>query len=80
MMPDKEPFDPVRACFYLIAGVLAFQGLVGMVGLVWCVYWGEHIIEGRLKCDNIATALNQIMQNALAAALAFTAGFTKRDK
>ena len=79
-MSEKPPFDSVRACFYLIAGVLMFQGIVGLVGLSWCVYWGEHIIEGKLKCDNISAALNQIMQNALAAALAFTAGFTKRDK
>jgi hypothetical protein len=79
-LDDKPPFDPVRACFYLIAGVLAFQGLVGFSGLLFCVYYAEHIIEGTFKCDNIATALNQIMQGALAAALAFTAGFTKRDK
>ena len=79
-MPDKEPFDPIRACFYLIAAVLAFQGLVGLTGLAFCVYYAERIVDGKFHCDTIGTALNQIMQGALAAALAFTAGFTKRDK
>jgi hypothetical protein len=77
---DKPPFDPIRACFYLIAGVLAFQGLVGFSGLLWCIYWGEHIIEGKMKCDNISATLNQLMAGALAAVLAFTAAFTKKDK
>jgi hypothetical protein len=79
-MSDKPPFDPIKACFYLIAAVLGFQGLVGLVGLVFCVYWGEQIVQGKFKCENIATELNQIMQGALAAALAFTAAFTKKDK
>ena len=77
-MNEKPPFDPVKACFYLIAAVLAFQGLVGLTGLVFCVWYGERIVEGHFSCSGIGTALNQIMQGALAAALAFTAGFTKR--
>jgi len=79
-MSEKPPFDPVRACFYLIAAVLGFQGVVGLTGLAFCVYFATHIVEGKYQCDNIGTTLNQIMQGALAAALAFTAAFTKRDK
>jgi hypothetical protein len=79
-MSEKPPFDPVRACFYLIAAVLGFQGMVGVTGLAFCVYYAERIVEGRFHCDTIGTALNQIMQGALAAALAFTAAFTKRDR
>jgi len=77
---DKPPFDAIRACFYLIASVLAFQGIVSLVGLFHCVYWSEHIVEGRYSCDNISGTLNMLLQGALAAALAFTAGFTKKDK
>ena len=77
-MNEKPPFDPVKACFFLIAAVLGFQGIVGLTGLAFCVYYGAHIVEGKMNCENIGTALNQIMQGALAAALAFTAGFTKR--
>ena len=77
---DKPPFDPVKACFYLIAAVLAFQGLVAFTGLMWCVYWSRHIVEGNYDCKNIGHVMNQLLQAALTAALAFTAGFTRRDK
>jgi hypothetical protein len=77
---DKPPFDAIRACFYLIASVLAFQGLVGLIGLGHCLWWGERIVEGRYSCENIGAVLNQLLQGALAAVLAFAAGFSKRDK
>jgi hypothetical protein len=76
----KEPFDPIRACFYLIAAILAVQCLVALVGLAACVYWSRHIVEGNWKCDNINQTLNQLLTGALAAALAFAAGFVKKDK
>jgi hypothetical protein len=77
---DKPPFDAVRACFYLIAAVLCFQGIVALTGLAFCLYWGERIVEGNYNCNQIGTTLNQLLSGALAAALAFTAAFTKRDK
>jgi hypothetical protein len=80
-MDERPPFDTVKASFYLIAGVLAFQCIVALVGLAHCLYWGQHIIEGKGSCDNINATLNQLMSGALAAALAFAAGFTKgKDK
>ena len=75
----KEPFDPIRACFYLISAILAFQCMVAFTGLVFCVYWGERIVEGKYSCEGIGSQLNQLLTGALAAALAFTAAFTKRD-
>ena len=77
-MGDKPPFDPVRASFYLIAAVLALQGVVAFSGLLFCVWHGEHIVEGRYSCENIGSQLNQLLTGALAAALAFAAGFTKK--
>jgi predicted RND superfamily exporter protein len=77
---EKPPFDPLRASFYLVAAILAFQCVVVGVGLAHCVYWSERIVEGKYQCDNINATLNQLLSAALAAALAFTAGFTKRDK
>jgi hypothetical protein len=74
----KEPFDPIRACFWLISAVLAFQCLVAFTGLAFCLYWGEKIVEGAYSCAGIGTTLNQILQGALAAALAFAAGFTRK--
>lgn len=79
-MDERPPFDPIRACFWLIAAVLFFQCMVALVGLLHCVYWSEHIVEGTYKCDNINATLNQLLSSALAAALAFAAGFTRKDK
>jgi len=77
---DKPPFEPVRACFWLIAAILAVQCLVALVGLGACIYWSGSVIEGKWTCENINQTLNQLLTGALAAALAFAAGFTKRDK
>ena len=81
-MDNKDPFDPIRACFWLIAAILAVQCLVALVGLDACIYWSGSIVEGRTTwtCENINSTLNQLLTGALAAALAFAAGFTKRDK
>ena len=76
----RDPFDPIRACFWLIAAILAVQCLVALVGLAACVYWSQHIVEGRWTCENINQTLNQLLTGALAAALAFAAGFTRKDK
>lgn len=76
---DKPPFDPIRACFWLLAAVLAFQCVVGLIGLAHCVYWSRHIVEGSYTCKEIGTTLNSLLQGALAAALAFAAGFSKKD-
>lgn len=79
---DRPPFDPIRACFWLIAAVLAVQCLVALVGLAACIWWSGSIIEGRTTwtCENINQTLNQLLTGALAAALAFAAGFVRKDK
>jgi hypothetical protein len=74
---DRPPFDPIRACFYLIAAILAVQCVVALAGLAACIYWSRSVIEGRWNCENINATLSQLLTGALAAALAFTAGFTK---
>ena len=53
---------------------------MALTGLAMCVYWSQHVIEGKWSCENVGNNLNQLLTGALAAALAFTAGFTKRDK
>jgi len=74
----KEPFDPIRAGFWLIAGVLGVQCVVALVSLGLCVYWSGHAVEGKTSCENISNTIAQLLTSALAAALAFVAG--KRDK
>ena len=79
-MDEKPPFDPVRASFYLIAVVLAVQCTAALLAVAACLYWGQAVIEGKWTCENINATLNQLLSGALAAALAFAAGFSKKDK
>jgi hypothetical protein len=74
----KEPFDPIRAGFWLIAAILGVQCVVALVSLGLCAYWSGHAVEGKVSCDNISALVNQLLTSALAAALAFVAG--KREK
>jgi hypothetical protein len=78
---DRPPFDPVRASFYLIAAILAVHGLIVLMGMGACLYWGEAVVTGgRWTCENISNHINQLLSGALAAALAFSAGFNRKDK
>ena len=77
---DKPPFDAIRACFYLIAAVLCFQALVALMAAGTCLYWSESVIAGKWNCENLKDMLGQLLSSALTAALAFTAGFTRKDK
>jgi hypothetical protein len=79
-MSDKPPFDPIKASFYLVAAILAFQCFVALTAVGACVYWSGAVVEGKWSCENINATLSQLLSGALAAALAFTAGFTRRDK
>lgn len=79
-MDEKPPFDPIRACFWLIAAVLAFQCLVALMAASACIYWSSAVVEGKWTCENINATLNQLLSGALAAALAFAAGFSRKDK
>jgi hypothetical protein len=72
-MDDKPPFNPVKASFYLVALVIAVQCLVVLIGIGSCLYFSNVIIERHGHCD-IQDRLMQIMNQALAAALAFGAG------
>jgi hypothetical protein len=77
---DRPPFDPVKASFYLIAAILGVQCLIALISLGLCAYWSGHVVEGKGTCENINALLSQLLTGALAAALAFAAGFTKKDK
>lgn len=77
---DKPPFDPVKASFYLVAAILSVQCVIALTGVAACLYWSESVVEGRFSCETIHDTINQLLTGALAAALAFTAGFTRRDK
>jgi hypothetical protein len=77
---DKPPFDPVKASFYLIASILGVHCLVVLVSLCACLWWGEAVVQGKWTCENISNHISQLLAGALAAALAFSAGFNRKDK
>jgi len=69
----KEPFDPVKACFYLVAGVIAVHLLIVVVGAIACLMYANELIATNKTCPS-AGNLSEILGAALAAALAFAGG------
>lgn len=76
-MPERPPFDPVRACFYLVAGVIAVHCFVVIAGATLCIVDFERlpVIDGK-RCDP-SSRLGDLLAGALAAALAFAGGFNR---
>ena len=73
-MPNEPPgFDPVRACFYLIAFIIAVHCVVVLAGVGACLYYSPEILDGKFKCDP-QNRLTELLGAALAAALAFAGG------
>jgi hypothetical protein len=69
-MSDKPPFDPQRAAFWLIAVVIFIECLIALAGALSCLWFAETIIKDpAIVCDP-NNRLMQILNNALAAALA----------
>jgi len=75
----RPPFDPQRAAFLLLAGVLAVQSLVVLMGATACFIYAEVIIKGgtEINCDPY-NRLMGLMAAGLSAALAF-AGIRGKD-
>jgi hypothetical protein len=74
---EKQPFDTVRAAFYLVAGVIAVQCVVILVALAHCWLHYEEAAHLKLGCD-MQGKLSDLMSAALAAALAFAGGFSRK--
>jgi hypothetical protein len=67
----KDPFDPVKGAFMLVAFVIIVEALVVLVSVGACVWHAELIISNPdIKCDP-DNRLFQLLAGALAAALAF---------
>lgn len=75
VMAQKPPFDTTRAAFFLVAAVIAVHCLVVMYGMVFC---GAHPDASR--CADLRGQLNELLTAALAAALAFAGGYSRKDK
>lgn len=65
-----KPFDIIRACFYLVAGVFALYAVITLVTIGVCSWHGQTGLGQCVKEGGIGEALSTM----LAAALAFAAG------
>lgn len=74
----KPPFDPIKACFYLIALIITAQVVVALMGAAACLMYVNDIISGRWQCDKDGR-LDGLLSSALSAALAFAGGFTRNQ-
>ena len=74
--PPKPHFDPVKACFYLIAAVIMAQVLVALAGAAMCLVYADDVMGGKINCDR-NNRLSELLSAALSAALAFAGGFLR---
>ena len=74
----KPPFDPVQACFYLVAAVIAVHLIVVLVGSVMCALHTQELLASGKECP-AGTRLTEVLGAALAAALAFAGGKSRGD-
>jgi len=73
----KEPFDPVKATFFLIAAIMGVQSFVVLASSVGCLFYIKTIIsDPNIVCDP-KDRMMQLLTNMLATALALLAGFMK---
>ena len=69
-MPERPPFDPIRASFYLVAFVIFVHAAVVLLGAVQCVMREVDVCDAKGR-------LGDLLAGALAAALAFAGGFIR---
>lgn len=73
-----KPFNVTRAVFFLVAGVIGFQCVIVLVGVVLCGVNLDIFVREKLTCDR-DSKLFEILSGALTAALAFAGGMMSKD-
>jgi hypothetical protein len=75
---DRPPFDPVRAAFFLIAGVIGTYCIVVLISVLSCLWYIDTIMKNpEIVCDP-KSRLTELLSAALAAALAFAGGTSRK--
>ena len=74
----KPPFDPVQACFYLVAAVIAVHLVVVLMGSIMCALYAAEILATGKECS-AGNRLTEVLGAALAAALAFAGGKSRGE-
>ncbi len=75
-MPERPPFDVVRAAFYLVAFVLGVHSVVILAAVVICAINIDVVVAGHWKCDADGH-LFELLGAMLSAALAFAGGMMR---
>jgi hypothetical protein len=74
----KSPFDPIQACFYLVATVIGAHLVVVLMGTVICALHAQEIVASGKECP-AGNRLTEVLGAALAAALAFAGGKSRGE-
>jgi hypothetical protein len=74
--PPREPFDLIRASFWLVAGIMAVYALDLLIGLLVCGY--INATHGPGTCSG--EKLGELLATLLATAVAFAGGLMRGDK
>jgi hypothetical protein len=69
----KDPFDPARAAFWLVAAVILTHLALTALGAVMCALNVEALIASGKECPAAGKIL-EVLGAALAASLAFAGG------
>jgi zinc D-Ala-D-Ala carboxypeptidase len=56
--PPKE-FDGLRAVFWLVSGVIAFQCFIVLLGVGSCLWYAREIIEAKAQCQGPVDTVDQ---------------------
>jgi hypothetical protein len=76
---QKPPWDGLRAAFYLVAFMLAYQAILVGLAAGYCIYAATpEILAGKFQCDRDGR-LSELLNEALTAALAFGMAFLQRN-
>jgi hypothetical protein len=75
-MDNRPPFDTVKWSFLLVAGVISVHCLVVLSGVAFC--WLHPEAEHMERCSRLGSQLLEMLTAALAAALAFAGGFSRK--
>jgi len=74
----KPPFDTVKACFYLVAVVIAVHLVIVVIGAFACIWDLDKWLTAGKECP-AGGRLSEVLGAALAAALAFAGGKSRGD-
>jgi hypothetical protein len=75
---NRPPFDLVKASFYLVAGVIGVHCAVVLTMVAFC--WANSDPTQPGRCADLRGQLAELLTAALASALAFSAGRSRKDE